>query len=52
MLARGNRPLAIVARNRVCHRIHASVLRETNTQGKAARFKKVARGQFALASRR
>jgi hypothetical protein len=32
--------------------LYASILREINTKGKAARFKKVERGQFALASRR
>jgi hypothetical protein len=32
--------------------LYASILREINTQGKVARFKKVERGQFALASRR
>lgn len=32
--------------------LYASILREINTKGKDARFKKVDRGQFALAGRK
>lgn len=32
--------------------LYASILREINTKGKESRFKKVDRGQFALASRK
>jgi hypothetical protein len=32
--------------------LYASILREINTKGKHARFKKVSRGQFALAGRK
>jgi hypothetical protein len=32
--------------------LYSSILREINTKGKDARFKKVDRGQFALAGRK